>query len=737
MGAMQPQDTSLPMDALLSQTGWVRDLARRLVHDPNVADDLAQDVCLAALEHRPDPKRPLRAWLATVLRNRARQVVRGDQRRVAREEVAARVEASSSTADLVERLAVHQALVARVARLDEPYRAAILLRYFEQRTPAQIARQLELPVATVKTRLARGLERLRRELERERRADGQSWLSALVLFVRDGASAPAAPALGALLLSTQAKLSLVAVLIAVGVWYPWSRSAPLEAPELAQAPAAVAPEARVEDPATALVEEAEPQVVRAQVPRTAAAAPEEELAPGTSPTELQALVRSADARPVAGARVRFEPAGAGEERVERSDAAGRVVFPDVEEAGLVVSAQSDLVTVCAGNVSGTRRDAQPVLVVAERRPFAGRVVDEQGFPLEGARVEVTLPTGFRARFDEVMDYSNFQVFRTASDAEGFFELPDTPGIDGARLRARLANYTTFDAALPEQSDLGLVLELARAQVLEGALVGRVIDHVGDPVPDARVVFGIHPSRTDERGMFGFDLSDDSSSNRLLREHMGRQPKRLIAVKAGHQPAQLTLDLDPETGLPLATEPIVLQLGDPPLAISGRVVDENGVGLEGIEVWVADPSLLGFGGRRLEVLESVMAGQADTRSVIATTDRRGSFELPGLQARDYTLRAMDPEVLLTSITDGVPAGSQNVQVVLDQSGLWKRVAGRVVDHTGRGGRCDSPADRFAAAQARRSHGFDVPPRRRRSRHRPGGGVRTRARPAQPGLPAARR
>jgi RNA polymerase sigma factor (sigma-70 family) len=45
-------------------------------------------------------------------------------------------------------------------------RAAIVLRYYEDLTEAQTANVLRCPVGTVKSLVSRGMERLRRELER-------------------------------------------------------------------------------------------------------------------------------------------------------------------------------------------------------------------------------------------------------------------------------------------------------------------------------------------------------------------------------------------------------------------------------------------------------------------------------------------------------------------------------------------------------------------------------------------
>ena len=53
---------------------------------------------------------------------------------------------------------------AAVARLDEPYREVVALRFFGDLSLAEIAVVTERPVATVKTQLRRGLQRLRSTL---------------------------------------------------------------------------------------------------------------------------------------------------------------------------------------------------------------------------------------------------------------------------------------------------------------------------------------------------------------------------------------------------------------------------------------------------------------------------------------------------------------------------------------------------------------------------------------------
>ena len=57
-------------EELLAHVEWLRDLARSLVDDRDLADDAAQDTYAAALERPPASWQAPRAWLATVLRRK-------------------------------------------------------------------------------------------------------------------------------------------------------------------------------------------------------------------------------------------------------------------------------------------------------------------------------------------------------------------------------------------------------------------------------------------------------------------------------------------------------------------------------------------------------------------------------------------------------------------------------------------------------------------------------------------
>jgi len=182
---MQPQTSTRCPDHLLEQMGWVRELARSLVRDPNVAEDVSQQTFLHALSSPPSEAlgvERMRLWLARVTRRFAWRTNRSQARRARRERVAARPEAQTSTLEIVSRGALQGQLVSAVMGLPEPYRATILYRYLDSLTTAEIAEKCGVSQAAVRQRIVRGLERLRAELDSEHGGDRGAWLALLTPF---------------------------------------------------------------------------------------------------------------------------------------------------------------------------------------------------------------------------------------------------------------------------------------------------------------------------------------------------------------------------------------------------------------------------------------------------------------------------------------------------------------------------------------------------------------------------
>ena len=173
---------SATIERLLRERVWVRRLARALVRDANIADDLAQQAYLAALESPSTAVRSPRAWLATVVKNLARDRTRAEQRRTRREK-AQRGVAPIPPPDV---LAARAEMTDRVARyvleLEEPYRETILLRFYEDLPPREIAAHMGVPVETVRTRTKRAVARLASRLDSDHGGDRRAWAAPLLLL---------------------------------------------------------------------------------------------------------------------------------------------------------------------------------------------------------------------------------------------------------------------------------------------------------------------------------------------------------------------------------------------------------------------------------------------------------------------------------------------------------------------------------------------------------------------------
>ncbi len=166
---------------ILEQVEFVRALARALVEDPHLAEDLAQEACLKALQFPPRDAGALRGWFARVVRNLALRDFRARKRRARREERAARPEAASRDPLLLEE---KKEILRRVSQavLDLPglYQEALFLRFYEGLSQEDAARRLGIPLETFRTRQKRALEKLKSRLDREYPGGRKSWLTALL-----------------------------------------------------------------------------------------------------------------------------------------------------------------------------------------------------------------------------------------------------------------------------------------------------------------------------------------------------------------------------------------------------------------------------------------------------------------------------------------------------------------------------------------------------------------------------
>jgi RNA polymerase sigma-70 factor (ECF subfamily) len=193
---------------LLSHAEWLRGLARHLVRDGDEVSDVVQQTWVAALRSPPDGARPARPWLAQVLRNLVRKSARTDRNRGAREVAVSVPDAAALSPEaLLESMQVQRLVGELVLALDEPYRSAILARYYEGLEPAQIADALGVPAGTIRWRVSEGVARLRAALDGRFGGHGR-WRLTLVPLVSDKA-----PLKGALVMT---KMKVMLAVVALG-----------------------------------------------------------------------------------------------------------------------------------------------------------------------------------------------------------------------------------------------------------------------------------------------------------------------------------------------------------------------------------------------------------------------------------------------------------------------------------------------------------------------------------------
>jgi len=214
-------DLTVKPEELIGHSDFIRKVAKRLITDQELSADISQDAMVVALEHPPDASLPLRAWLGSVARNLTHNLIRRESRRARREWVAARPDYVPSTAEIVELEEIRNKVVKAVLNLKEPYRSVILLRFYQDLPPRKIAEIMKLPVETVKTRLKRSIEQLRKALGQDMGGDRKNLCLALAPLAGLKLAVPKAalPALAALL-PTQAKSMAWAVILLLALTVP-------------------------------------------------------------------------------------------------------------------------------------------------------------------------------------------------------------------------------------------------------------------------------------------------------------------------------------------------------------------------------------------------------------------------------------------------------------------------------------------------------------------------------------
>ncbi len=525
------------LDQLLRHSAWARRLAQALVRDAAQADDLVQEVWLAALRRPPAADKPARPWLAKVMRNALRQHDRADARRDAREALRQQPLPLPSPDELSERLDTQRALTEELAKLEEPYRSTVLLCYFEDLDPSEIARQQSLPASTVRWRLKRGLDELRERLDR-RFGARRTWALLLVPFARPFGFTPLAPSgevssaevgtqaardisaattQGSLLTGAwmmHAGLKLVSAFAIATVGYfglssiGWLPSPGWLSPKEQPVPVQFRPLAPQAGLATEVaVESAERTIAPQRTALGAAPAVDASTAVLTAPRAVfRAVARQSSGVPLEGARLtvhgRFGPPMSS----APSAADGTL---SVELPAVAVKARDSIQAEVAR--SGFASQWTTALVDLERDvhlgnfrllqggAISGRVVDGNRLGVPDILVSAESASGSREGIDRrrLEFYAEGPSTRTLSDgsfllsgvAPGFARVwaSEASGASKAAIPKWLASFSPPVEVQVGQESMGVELTLA-AFPTSTLVCGRVVDPFGAPVPYANLSF---------------------------------------------------------------------------------------------------------------------------------------------------------------------------------------------------------------------------------------------------------
>ncbi len=135
----------------------------------NDIEDVMQRVFyeLWRVHERYDPGQPLRAWVLGIARKRAIDHLR-KRRDVVVPLDSMREITGEDGREVAERLVWADEVRTSLDKLPDPQRQVIELAYFDGYTQSEIAVALDIPLGTVKTRTARGMQRMAGLLESSR-----------------------------------------------------------------------------------------------------------------------------------------------------------------------------------------------------------------------------------------------------------------------------------------------------------------------------------------------------------------------------------------------------------------------------------------------------------------------------------------------------------------------------------------------------------------------------------------
>ncbi len=585
----------LSVEELRVKDAALKRLARRLAAKGDGAEDVVQDVWLAALRRPPRNEANVDGWLSTVTRFIAFRHRRRVRARQARENVAARTrpaiaaEAREQEAD--QRLSD---LASALASLRDPYRTVIQLRYLEELSVAEICKRVGRPEATVKSQLQRGLGILRARMGVGERV---GW-SALFVFLLGRRRSALSPVEAKGLLSTALYLPLALLGCAGLIFFLIPRMIGPDAERSAQGVAAPL----VETQPSPLASISSPAATRTSVDP---AAPE-------NGSLLVEVTRERTGEPVADMPLFLEPldliADFSRRREARTEREGIALFEDLAPGSWWIAPQlgdGAYVVIEPG------RDQRASLKLVEGIDLDG-IVKRRGIPVPDAAIWLSLP-----------DRTDVGTIVARSDVEG-------------RFRLRGVNPRSWIGALHEGSLPPMVVPLLAPDeeaefVLTvrdslGSLAGRLADEEGLAVRGARV----RCEATADHLKLGWSTRMPSVEATTGEDGdfelpiLGPSPIQVVFEADGFEPGSLRLLKPQDARLPIQITMFRSH------RVEGRVVDEAG-----------NPEV----GARVALDAGSPFSPLSTR-----TDADGRFTLPSVARRIYRLRAASADGTRSTVRD---------------------------------------------------------------------------------------
>ncbi len=536
---------------------YVHRLARGLLRSAGDAEDLAQETLLVSLCHTMREAGALRAFLRRVLRNGAHNKRRADVRRSRREQRASAPEAVESVDEFVARQEVLGRVTRAVEVLPEPYRTTVRLRYYEERSPAQIAETLGTPIATVKTRLRRALALLRGSLDESFGGERATWAGLLVPLTPSGVAPHRLEPKGLCSMPTslQAFVVTVPVVAAASYFVPPTIAPPLRSPRIA----VTAPSTR-----TTSVAGIANAVRKPQDPAT---------------RKVRVRVLDASGQPVPGAKLVWIQGKGGSAAHVRTDATGcyaRSVADAQQVTVLCVDRRWDVTGKPATVIRSTGTSVAATVIHVRRVP-TGKLVIRVRDLRTGTFVQ-----DFSCSFNVPAKRSGWpgdpgtwigSAFgdRTSS---GVLEqhIPVAPGSATARVQIDLHKPSPARKRLTIQK--GQVRDVELTIRSGPALRGRVVDAAGHPVADALVFAGEQDS-----GRSGGLLK----AFRASRVKNGVRTKRDGSYAIRSDGARISVWHARFSGVTVARSKASLIRMPPRGGIRGRLIDRGGRPRAGVRI----------------------------------------------------------------------------------------------------------------------------------------------------------